>query len=310
MKIAFFTESNFTGKVPRNHPNMRTEMAWMASLQATHYPITSLNSIQESFDLGIIIVPKKNIDVISQIDIIGGMKNCCKTISFMQEGPCDYWEDYPLQHQIWFYNILMEMDFLFCHNDDDMKYFNGLTGKQCLWMPSLMIEDNIRTQQKTDKAIIGGNMCKWYSGMISYICAQEFGVPVYAPSMGRKIEGEEQLDNLNHLPYMNWNDWITVLSSFKYGVHLMKTHAAGTFALNAAYCGIPCIGYHGLMTQSECHPFTTVYNNRVNDAVNIAKKLKNDKKFYDDMSALAKEKYETCFSEKVFLKTFKEYGII
>jgi protein tyrosine phosphatase len=26
--------------------------------------------------------------------------------------------------------------------------------------------------------------------------------------MGRKVEGEEQMPNLNHLPYMNWVDWI------------------------------------------------------------------------------------------------------
>ena len=52
---------------------------------------------------------------------------------------------------------------------------------------------------------------------------------VSAPTMGRKQEGEEQL--LTLLPYMNWKEWIHKLNEFKIGVHLMRTHAAGTFAL-------------------------------------------------------------------------------
>ena len=39
MKIAFFTEGQYAGKIPRIHPNMRTEMAWMCTLEADHYNI-------------------------------------------------------------------------------------------------------------------------------------------------------------------------------------------------------------------------------------------------------------------------------
>ena len=28
-KIAWFTEGGWTGKVPKDHPNMRNDMAWM-----------------------------------------------------------------------------------------------------------------------------------------------------------------------------------------------------------------------------------------------------------------------------------------
>ena len=37
MKVAFFTEMGFGGKVPRTHKNMRTEFAWMVALNADHY---------------------------------------------------------------------------------------------------------------------------------------------------------------------------------------------------------------------------------------------------------------------------------
>ncbi len=37
MRIAFLTEIGFEGKVPSNHPNARTEFAWMNALDADHY---------------------------------------------------------------------------------------------------------------------------------------------------------------------------------------------------------------------------------------------------------------------------------
>ena len=38
-KIAFLTEMGFVDKVAANHPNMRTEFAWMHALDADHYNI-------------------------------------------------------------------------------------------------------------------------------------------------------------------------------------------------------------------------------------------------------------------------------
>jgi hypothetical protein len=62
MRIAFFTEMGFEGKVPRNHPNMRTEFAWMCALNADHYSIIRAPFVTEQYDLGIVIIPKKNPD--------------------------------------------------------------------------------------------------------------------------------------------------------------------------------------------------------------------------------------------------------
>ena len=62
MRIAFFSESNFDGKIPRNFENMRTEYAWYVGLDATHHYVGHLPSMEENmYDLGIIIIPKKNI---------------------------------------------------------------------------------------------------------------------------------------------------------------------------------------------------------------------------------------------------------
>jgi len=304
MKIAFFTEMGFQGKVPRTHDNMRVEFAWMCATDAVHHPLGS-NLKGVKYDLGIIIIPKKNVKNLMSQDHIGYLKLHCKKLAVMQEGPHWYWQDYPLQQQIWYYNTIQEADIMFVHNESDKKYYEGLTGKECRVLSSLMIEDGIDGYVLTHKndrknIIIGGNFCSWYGGFDSYVVAQEADCPIYIPSMGRKIEGEEQMPNLNHLPYMNWVEWIHTLSRFKYGIHLMRTHAAGTFALNCAYLGIPCIGYEGLDTQEICHPYLTVKLGDLATAKEKLTLLKIDKEFYNKCSKVAKENYNQYYHENKF----------
>ncbi len=312
MKIAFFSESNFDGKIPRDFDNMRTEYAWYVALEAMHHYIGHLPSIEDKmYDLGIIIIPKKNIDSLMQVDLIKQMKRVCKKVGYMQEGPYWYFQDYPMEQQIWYYNTLMEMDVIFAHNKADVEYYRGLTGKENVYQnPSLMITDNIKPTTKPEDrngVIIGGNMVRWYGGFDSMIIAQEFEESIYAPSMGRKIEREDEME-ISHLPYMNWVEWMNNLSRFKYAVHLMPTHAAGTFALNCAYHGIPCIGYEGLDTQSACHPQLTIKMNDLTNARRLANKLREDNGFYETQSQTAKNNFETFFGEREY--TFKMKQII
>ena len=294
-KIAFFTEAGFKGKIDRNYNNMRTEYAWYVALNSDHYNINQ--QPDQHYDLGIVIIPKKN----PQFDL-NKIKQYCNKVAVMQEGPNWYWQDYPLEQQIWYYNTIQEADLMYVHNESDKKYYEGLTGKECKILPSLMIEDLIKDLPQIERKdiIIGGNFCSWYGGFDSYIVAQEADCPIYIPSMGRKIEGEEQMPNLNHLPYMNWVEWIKTLNNFKYGVHLMRTHAAGTFALNCAYLGIPCIGYEGLDTQEICHPYLTVKLGDLASAKEKLIQLKSDKHWYDRCSIVAKEQYQKYYQESKF----------
>ncbi len=295
MKIAFFTEATFKGKINRNFNNMRTEYAWYVALNSDHYNLNKQPN--QHYDLGIVIIPKQN----PSFDL-NKIKQYCDKVAVMQEGPNWYWQDYPLKQQIWYYNTIQEADLMYVHNKSDKKYYEGLTGKKCKILPSLMIEDSIKNLPQIERKdiIIGGNFCSWYGGFDSYVIAQEADCPIYIPSMGRKIEGEEQMPNLNHLPYMNWVEWIKTLNNFKYGIHLMRTHAAGTFALNCAYLGIPCIGYEGLDTQEICHPYLTV---KLGDLATAKEKLieiKEDKQLYNRCSQIAKEQYLKHYHESKF----------
>ena len=309
MRIAFFTESNFEGKIPRDFDNMRTEYAWYVALDAMHHHINSLPNMEDNkYDLGVVIIPKTKIDNLMTFPMIEQMRRVCKKIGFMQEGPFWYFQDYPMEQQIWFYNCLTEMDVIFAHNRADVDYFKGLTKKKHVYQNrSLMITDEIKPTTKPEDrkgVIIGGNMVRWYGGFDSYIIAQEFGEDIFAPSMGRKIEREEEMD-ITHLPYMNWINWMNNLSRFKYAVHLMTTHAAGTFALNCAYHGIPCIGYEGLDTQSRCHPQLTIKMNDLKHARKLANQLKNDNGFYETQSETAKRNFFAFFGEKEYIYSMK-----
>lgn len=295
MNIAFFTEMNFTGKIPRDHTNMRTEFAWMCALEADHWNMNDMPD--KSYDLGIVIIPKNN-----PMFELSKCRTYCNKVAVMQEGPNWLWQDYSLEQQIWYYNTLISADIIYTHNKSDQQYYKGLTNHPDVRvMPSLMIEDSIHKNIDCPRngVMIGGNMTSWYGGFDSMVVAQEFGETVYAPSMGRKIAREEELD-ITHLPYMNWTTWIHRLNNHKYGVHLMRTHAAGTFALNCAYLGVPCIGYKGLDTQEVCHPETTVEVGDLVTAKEIAKKLKEDNKFYEYCSDTSKQRYQAYYHESKF----------
>lgn len=309
MRVAYITEMNINGeKIPRTYPGMRTEQAWPCTLEADCY--TFGDKPDKYYDLALIIIPKPEEKLIKAIntDFINVARTFCKKIAVMQEGPSWFFQRYSLEGQINYFNSLRQADILFCHNKVDVQYFKGITGhKDVKILPSLMIEDSVKDLPQVERkgVMIGGNFVEWYGGFDSFMVANSIGEEVYSPKMGQRQEGEEQL-GLKQLPYMNWVDWIKTLNNFKYAVHLMKTHAAGTFALNCAYLGIPCIGYKGLDTQEICHPDLSVQIGDVLAARELIHKLKNDQEFYDKCSRTAQLNYKKYYHEDQFNTTWKE----
>ena len=297
-KIAWFTEGGWQGKVSLDNPNMRNDVSTKWLLGAEHYPIFELPKVlqhfgENHFDFGIVTLPKTNTEHLLKFDMMGDLKKLCKKTISMQEGPHWYFQDYNMEQQIWWYNSLTEFDMLFAHNHKDVNYYRGITNKPVHKMPTLMLAERLGILPRSewsDAVMIGGNMVRWYGGFDSYVVAQQFDMPISAPSMGRKIDREDEMD-IQHLPYMTWVDWINELSQYHVGVHMMPTHAAGTFTLNCAFHGIPCIGYKGLDTQEDLHPLLSVDDGDMNGAIKLAKKLKDDK-FYEECSIMCRENYK------------------
>ena len=306
MEIAFFTEGNWSGKLPTTHPNMRTDLAWIHLLNATHYNIHEKNIIPN--DLSIVIIPKNRVDV-----PLKDIKMNCKKLAIMQEGPCDYWTEYTIANQITYLTLLSQADFILCHNECDVPYYRGLTNKSVYVMPTAMVEESIPINdsqvldfEQRSGAIIGGNMCQWYNGMVSLLVARLYSDVVYAPSMGRKVTGEDRIDGLKHLSYCNWSDWMKELNKFQVAVHLMPTVAAGTFSLNCAYLGIPCIGNVLVDTQSKCHPLLSVDVTDIDSAIHLIKLLKNDRDFYMEQSNHSRNAYKNIYHSSKFKEIMAE----
>jgi hypothetical protein len=76
----------------------------------------------------------------------------------------------------------------------------------------------------------------------------------------------------------------------------MPTVAAGTFSLNCAYFGIPCIGNNKVDTQKVCHPDLSVDVSDIEGAVYLANKLKTDSDFYSKCSVAAKQNYNQYYN--------------
>lgn len=300
MKVAFFTEMQFNGKIDRTHPNMRTEFAWMVAMGATHLNMNDTSN--ERFDLGIVITPKNNPTSVNLTHI----KTMCDKVGVMQEGPFWLFQDYDLQKQIHYYNNLVDSDIIFTHNEQDKKYYKGLTNhKDVRVLQSLMISDAVGELPTEDRSgiMIGGNMVSWYGGFDSFMLASSVTDEIYSPQMGRKQLGESEL-GITQLPYLQWNEWIKELNKRKLGIHMMRTHAAGTFALNCSYLGIPCVGYEELDTQRILHPNLSVENGDLETARKLVNKLWNDLDFYEENSILTKELYNKHYSEEVWKHKF------
>jgi len=310
MKIVFISQKP-NNIINRDHPNMRVDLAQQCILNAPNIHYTDIHNINETFDVAILLIPKTQQDreQLYHIDIVKQSRTIANSVWFMQEGPSWIFQDLPLHHQFWHYNVLSEVDGILCENKTDISYFKGLLIDKNIPIfdiPSVMVEDLIESYKNTpqeDKVMIGGNFCRWYGGFDSYIIAHLFQCPIYAPSMGRKIKNEDNIENLTHLPYMTWQQWIQTLSSFKYAIHLMPTIAAGTFAMNCGFLGIPCIGYQEADTQRIIHPNLSIKQGDLNKAKELALKLKTDPEFYNQCSIQAQKNYNEHFSETKFLET-------
>jgi len=321
MKIAFITEMGFEGKVPSNHPNARTEFAWMNALDADHYNIRKIDSVH-NYDHVFIIFPKgmvylnafaaklsneqNPVSDILRSSLVSKLKSCNKKVHYIQEGPHWLFNDYEIYDQIYFYNMIQECDSIFAHNEHDVVYYKGMfPNKSVNTIPTLLIEDLIKdiVPTKEVKTIIGGNFARWYGGFESYIVADNFNTEIWAQESHAKRPGEEMVDGIKHLPRLIWIDWMKNLSTFKYAVHLMPTVAAGTFSLNCAYFGIPCIGNINVDTQAICHPYLSIDVNNIKKAKELSLALKNDESFYKECSYISKQNYTQYYSLEVWKKS-------
>ena len=303
-KIAFFTEGGYEGKVSIHNP-MRTDQAWVHALDAVHHSIYRLNEVTDSYDIGVVIIPKENNrkDLANaDYPLISNIKKYCKKVIIMQESCHWDWMEDPVNTMVWFYNQLLEADLLLAHNDADVQYYKGITDIETVVLPTLMIENIPKLAEKTDRVFVAGNWHLTYRGFDAWIISNEFDLPKYGFKSGKYKENED-INGINYLPWMDWFEFMFELSKCKYGIQTYQS-SAGQFPLNCAYLGIPCIGYNDINTQVQLHPELSVNRGDIVQARKIAQKLQNDTDFYTKCSEESKFMYNKLYTKEVFMKNW------
>ena len=306
MNIVFTSEQGFVGKVDKDFDNMRTEYAWFLMLDAFHLPYTEAfnpdspyASVLETADLVIMIPSKKYPECLKLAFMLKDKKI---DFAIMQEGPHNIWADWPAVYQVMYMAIIKKLaKVVLCHNKYDQKYFEGLTHQPVLVLPSVQDinkwkDEIIEVNQKSETVFVGGNLCRWYNGMISFDVANQPNMKhIIFPSMGRAQSDEEdimkQLDQrVQYMPYMTWSDFMINLAKVKYAVHMMPEVAAGSFMLNCAMLGIPCIGNKLEDTQKFLFPELSVDVTDIKKAKELMMRLATDEIFYNSVRSLALER--------------------
>ena len=306
-KILFVSELGHTSKVSRDYKHMRTEFAQMCALQSDHCPIYQLEKYNQTDYNHVILLLSKTTQLreyLLNVDIVDLARKFGKKVWFMQEATCWIHQKMSLPHQVTHINILNSVDGILSENVTDYKYYRGVAPNTPVHtIPTLIIEDSLldaRKVKKQDKTMIGGNCSDWYGGFDSYLVADTYQNKIDMPRM-RNVDFHEQLPRLSVLPHVQFYDWIYKLAEYKYTVHLMPAITAGTFCLNSAFLGIPCIGYKESDPQRLCQPNLSVELYDIESAMELARLLKNDKDFYNDCSKDAINNYNKYYNEKVFL---------
>ena len=311
-KILFISELGHEKKVPRDYRHMRTEFAQMCALRADHLPIYKINEFDKSgYDHVILLISKSPQlrEFILTFDIVEKSREFGDKVWFMQEATSWIHQTMGLPHQINHINILNSVDGILSENITDYKYYGGVAPNTPVHtIPTLIIEDYLldtRKTEKQNKTMIGGNCSNWYGGFDSYLVADIYENQIDMPKM-RNVDLHDQLPKLSILPHIQFTDWIYKLSEYKYAVHLMPAITAGTFCLNTAFLGIPCIGYVDSDPQRLCQPKLSVDLYDIESARKLALRLKNDVDFYNECSQDAIKKYESNYSESIFIEYMKE----
>jgi len=286
MNIAVVTENNSDGKVPRDFGNLRTEFGWIYMLDAIHisyktFLATKNDGTMNQFDLILFIIPKKHPQMIA---IIRNFDGCMKGI--IQEGPFEYFQEWPVVYQQDYLNILEEVDLVFVHNEIDVRKLRGIcTPKEVHVIPTCHFVKDYKCKPdfkaKSNSIMVNGTCCSWYNGMVSLGIAKQVGFDYIAmPGMGRQHQDQSAVSKTLNLNYMQHKEWMVELSNYRYSINMMDEIAAGSFNLNCAMVGIPCVGFSDSDTQRRLFPELSVKIGEYSQARDRLQKLKNDDTFY------------------------------
>ena len=324
MNIKYSTsEMGFEGYFPVNYPNLRVLETQLLYLEAYHLPIQKIITEGKTYKGSLLYnIGKGDFEksYISDLyhnyhNIVGLLQEKFEGVYIYQDGEIGWWNQVDTRLQAWWYNQLRAASGILVPNSTDVSFYKGLfPDKEIKVIRSVMTDeglDKTKFKPKENRTIVTGPLTREYNGFSQLLLAHNLDMPVDIPPMGESRmpkDSWEMAPNLgvNYLQYMSWTEWMYNLSRYKVGYMMSAATASGSFALNCAYLGIPCIGDKRADTQSILFPdlAVDVFDNE--KALELTFKLKNDLDFYIEVSNKAKRLYKQEFTKEKMLKLLQD----
>jgi hypothetical protein len=324
MNIKYSTsEMGFEGYFPVNYPNLRVLETQLLYLEAYHLPIQKIITEGKTYKGSLLYnIGKGDFEkpYISDLyhnyhNIVGLLQEKFEGVYIYQDGEIGWWNQVDTRLQAWWYNQLRAASGILVPNSTDVSFYKGLfPDKEIKVIRSVMTDEGLdksKFKPKENRTLITGPLTREYNGFSQLLLAHNLDMPVDIPPMGESRmpkDSWEMADNLgvNYLQYMTWTEWMYNLSRYKIGYMMSAATASGSFALNCAYLGIPCIGDKRADTQSILFPdlAVDVFDNE--KALELTFKLKNDLDFYIEVSNKAKRLYKQEFTKEKMLKLLQD----
>jgi len=324
MNIKYSTsEMGFEGYFPVNYPNLRVLETQLLYLEAYHLPIKKIITEGKTYKGSLLYnIGKGDFEksYISDLyhnyhNIVGLLQEKFEGVYIYQDGEIGWWNQVDTRLQAWWYNQLRAASGILVPNSTDVSFYKGLfPDKEIKVIRSVMTDeglDKTKFKPKENRTIVTGPLTREYNGFSQLLLAHNLDMPVDIPPMGESRmpkDSWEMAPNLgvNYLQYMSWTEWMYNLSRYKVGYMMSAATASGSFALNCAYLGIPCIGDKRADTQNILFPDLAidVFDNE--KALELTLKLKNDLDFYIEVSNKAKRLYKQEFTKEKMLKLLQD----
>ena len=324
MNIKYATsEMGFEGYFPVNYPNLRVLETQLLYLEAYHLPIQKIFNEGKTYKGSLLYnIGKGGFEkpYISDLyhnyhNVVSLLQEKFDEVYIYQDGEIGWWNQVDTRLQAWWYNQLRAANGILVPNSTDIPFYKGLfPDKEIKVIRSVMTDeglDKTKFKPQENRTIVTGPLTREYNGFSQVLIAHNADMPIDIPPMGESRmpkDSWEMAPNLgiNYLQYMSWVDWMYNLSRYKIGYMMSAATASGSFALNCAYLGIPCIGDKRADTQSILFPDLAidVFDNK--KALELTLKLKNDKDFYIEVSNKAKRLYKKEFTKEKMLKLLED----
>ena len=324
MNIKYATsEMGFEGYFPVNYPNLRVLETQLLYLEAYHLPIHKILNDGKTYKGSILYnIGKGGFEkpYISDLyhnyhNVVSLLQEKFDEIYIYQDGEIGWWNQVDTRLQAWWYNQLRAANGILVPNSTDIPFYKGLfPDKEIKVIRSVMTDeglDKTKFKPQENRTIVTGPLTREYNGFSQVLIAHNADMPIDIPPMGESRMPKDSWEmarnlGINYLQYMSWVDWMYNLSRYKIGYMMSAATASGSFALNCAYLGIPCIGDKRADTQSILFPDLAidVFDNK--KALDLTLKLKKDLDFYIEVSNKAKGLYKKEFTKEKMLKLLQD----